>query len=354
MLKKLFLLYLLSSAGSVTLYASSQKSAAQVNNAEAEEEEDTSLEITFFYCDQCSYHSKKPSDVERHKKAHSSEKHFFCRYCNEGYKHKRDAEIHEESRCSKRRLTETTDAPTDTPYEAEEDDDEETQIALSATQEKAAAPALTDNILRRPGALLKCHKCDYTTYKPDRLRSHSVRHISIGSIICDGCGERFKHSHYLTHHKKYYCSVLATEEVPKNIVCPYCGHRVAKAWNLNKHMRNKHPEKVATAPGVAQPTEQNTGGGGSSSHAPAAPPPPIATPAEPELDAFLSDESFFNALSPLFTEIELAKMCAETPVMVDLKLAPALTADELAEMLAFAQTYNPLAGPASPLPESKE
>lgn len=70
------------------------------------------------------------------------------------------------------------------------------------------------------------------------VRRRYVRHCQLPSegFVCPNCGKVYRWKKSLYNHVKLECG-----KEPQ-FQCPYCPHRAKLNWNLQKHIRLKHPQ----------------------------------------------------------------------------------------------------------------
>jgi len=74
---------------------------------------------------------------------------------------------------------------------------------------------------------------------PDRRHYVTKCQLPYEGFVCKRCGKSYRWKKSLYNHVKLECG-----KEPQ-FQCPYCPHRAKLNWNLQKHIRLKHPyEKV--------------------------------------------------------------------------------------------------------------
>lgn len=83
-------------------------------------------------------------------------------------------------------------------------------------------------------ACVLCDK-DYRTF--GHLLIHTNKeHKGCSQLLCEICGQNFRHAQNLRHH-------VAKDHSNQSIICPICGENVANTNRMRTHMQNFHDKK---------------------------------------------------------------------------------------------------------------
>ncbi|XP_062608414.1 zinc finger and SCAN domain-containing protein 12-like isoform X2 [Saccostrea cucullata] len=209
-----------------------------------------------FFCQNCSFKSKRASHFRRHLKLHDKISDLFaCKLCS--FKTIRQSTLRKHEISHSIDLVKCKQCPYVTDSEAllsrhvnfkhsnkkrhyKKQKNTECMYTCADCGETISTLSKYSQHLKlhNPGAsaeefTFQCDQCDYKTKRKEHFNRHKMNHSSYRPHLCDTCGMAFKRSDTLSQHKQVH---LEKVQRKLNFVCQICNKGFRSKCHLAEHM----------------------------------------------------------------------------------------------------------------------